>query len=60
MVVSEDRFKYIKYDFKGIEEPLLNLNEDPHETRHFTEDPRFADRFKELKADYQEEWFSGY
>jgi len=60
MVVSEDRFKYVKYDLKKTEEQLLNLNEDPYETKHFTNDPRFADKLKQLKAAYQAEWFPGH
>ena len=57
MIVSEDRFKYIKYDVEETKEHLLNLNEDPYETKHFTDDPRFAERLKELKAEYEQEWF---
>ena len=34
MLVSADGFKYIRYDAVGIEEQLLNLNEDPFETTH--------------------------
>lgn len=57
MVVSEDGFKYIRYDAAGIEEQLLNLQKDPHETTHFTDDPAYADKFTELKEAFETEWF---
>ncbi len=57
MVVDQDGFKYIKYDKNGIEEQLLNLNEDPHETTHFTDDSRYAEKLKSLRDAYNLEWF---
>lgn len=60
MVVSKDKFKYIKYDADGIEEQLLNLNKDPYETRHFTNDPKYKEKLLELKKTFESEWFPGY
>jgi arylsulfatase A-like enzyme len=60
MVVSSDRFKYIKYDFAGIEEQLLDLNRDPFETKHFTDNPEYAPKLKELRNAFKSEWFPGY
>jgi choline-sulfatase len=57
MVVDKDGFKFIQYDAVGIEEQLLNLNEDPHETTHFTNDPRYASKLAELKKSFETEWF---
>jgi len=59
MVVSEDKFKYIKYDIAGIEEQLLNLNDTPLEAAHVTSDPQYTDKLKQLKTAYQTEWFPG-
>ncbi len=60
MVVSEDKLKYIRYDAEGIEEQLLDLNKDPFETQHFTNDPEYAARFAELKKAFDNEWFPGF
>lgn len=57
MVVDQDGFKYIRYDRVGIEEQLLNLNEDPYETTHFTNDPIYAEKLKTLRDAYDTEWF---
>ena len=58
MVVG-DRVKYIKYDFAGIEEQLLDLTIDPGETEHFTDDPGHAEMLEQLRASYNEQWFPG-
>jgi choline-sulfatase len=60
MVVSKDKLKYIKYDAEGIEEQLLDLNRDPYETTHFTDDPRYASKLAELRKSFDSEWFPGY
>jgi len=60
MVVSESGLKYIKYDAVGIEEQLLDLKKDPLETKHFTNDPAYAGRFKKLKSSFDKEWFPGF
>jgi choline-sulfatase len=60
MVVSQDGFKYIRYDAAGFEEQLLNLNDDPNETTHFTADPAFADKLSALKAEFDTKWFPGH
>ena len=59
MVVSEDRLKYIRYDATGMEERLHDLNNDPYETRHFTDDPDYSDRLSELREAFEAEWFPG-
>ncbi len=60
MVVSEDGYKYIKYDAAGIEEQLLDLNADPWETTHFTDHPEYSAKLDELRDIFENEWFSGY
>lgn len=57
MLVSADGFKYIRYDLGGFEEQLLNLNEDPFETTHFTNDPAYAAKLEELREVFDTEWF---
>ena len=56
MVVSEDRLKFIRYDFVGFEEQLLDLKNDPHETRHFTKEDGYAQKLAAMKEAYGE-WF---
>ena len=60
MVVSEDGLKYIRYDARGVEEQLLDLNRDPHETTHFTDDSRHASRLAKLRESFESEWFPGH
>jgi choline-sulfatase len=60
MVVTEDRFKYIRYDADGIEEQLLDLNKDPHETNHYTNVPEYQTRLAELRKIFDHEWFPEY
>lgn len=57
MVVDKDGFKYIRYDAAGIEEQLLNLNEDPFETTHFTNDSTYSEKLEALRKVYETEWF---
>ncbi|MFT6810984.1 MAG: arylsulfatase A-like enzyme [Saprospiraceae bacterium] len=57
MVVATNGLKYIRYDGAGFEEQLLNLKEDPYETTHFTNDPKYSRQLKELKSIYDNEWF---
>lgn len=57
MVVSADGFKYIRYDAIGIEEQLLNLNEDPFETTHFTNDTAYTAKLEALREVFDTEWF---
>jgi len=59
MVVSEDGLKYIRYDATGMEERLHDLNSDPYETRHFTDDADYSDRLAELREAFEAEWFPG-
>lgn len=60
MVVSKEKLKYIKYDAVGIEEQLLDLNQDPLETTHFTNDPAYREKLEDLRNIFQTEWFPGY
>lgn len=60
MVVGEDKFKYIRYDAVGIEEQLLDLNQDPYEKTHFTNDPKYKNKMAELRKIFEKEWFPGY
>lgn len=60
MVVSKEKLKYIKYDAEGVEEQLLDLNNDPHETTHFTDDPKYATKLAKLRNSFKTEWFPGH
>ena len=60
MVLSQDGYKYIKYDFVGIEERLHDLNADPGETTHFETDPSYSKQLGQLKKDFDTIWFPGY
>ena len=60
MVVDKDKFKYIRYDAMGIEEQLLDLNQDPYETTHFTNDPKYKEKLAEMRKVFESEWFPGY
>ncbi len=57
MVVDHQGYKYILYDAEGIEEQLLDLNVDPYETRHFTNDPEYLNKLEELRKAFNESWF---
>jgi arylsulfatase A-like enzyme len=57
MVVSNDGYKFIRYDAVGIEEQLINLNEDPYETLHFTNNPKYSLKLKQLRKIFDSEWF---
>lgn len=59
MVVDKDKLKYIRYDADGKEEQLLDLNKDPYETTHFTNDPKYASRLDELRKSFDSQWFPG-
>ena len=58
MVVG-DRVKYIRYDFAGRQEQLLDLRKDPGEMRDFSADPEHAERLRTLRKSFDEEWFPG-
>jgi len=60
MVVSNNGLKYIKYDAAGIEEQLLDLNKDPYETTHFTNEQEYRVRLDALRKAFETEWFPGY
>ena len=60
MVVDKDKLKYIRYDYQGKEEQLLDLDKDPYETTHFTDDPKYVSKLAELRKSFESEWFPGY
>jgi arylsulfatase A-like enzyme len=57
MVVDSEGYKYIRYDVEGIEENLLDLNKDPYEKTHFTNDPEHSGKLNELRKAFDEVWF---
>ena len=57
MVVSEDGYKYIRYDAVGIEERLMDLNKDPYEITHFTYEESYSAQLSRLRKAFAEEWF---
>lgn len=59
MVVDAEGFKYIRYDVAGIEENLMDLNKDPFEMSHFTDNPEYAGKLDELKSIFDQVWFPG-
>ncbi len=60
MVVDKNKYKYIKYDAEGIEEQLLDLNKNPFETTHCTDNPSYALKLAELRNSFESEWFPGH
>ena len=57
MVVTEDGYKYVRYDTAGIEERLMDLNKDPYEKTHFTQDTSYAKILSNLRKEFDEVWF---
>ena len=62
VVISEDGYKYVRYDMEGtnvVEEQLLDLNLDPYETTHYTSsnDEVHQRKLDELRRMFDEEWF---
>ena len=57
MVVSEDGYKYVRYDAVGSEEYLMDLNKDPYEKTHFTNEKAYSDVLAKLRKSFDEEWF---
>ncbi|MCP4310962.1 MAG: sulfatase-like hydrolase/transferase [Bacteroidetes bacterium] len=57
MVVDEDGYKYLRYDAAGKEERLMDLNEDPYETSHFTNNKTHSEVLSRLRKSFDEEWF---
>ena len=60
MVVTEDKLKYIKYDAVGIEEQLIDLNSDPYEMSHVTNDRKYKAKLKKARKAYDKIWFTGF
>ncbi len=57
MVVSEDGFKYVRYDAIGTEERLMDLNIDPYEKTHVTNEQSYSEVLSRLRKSFDEEWF---
>lgn len=51
--------KYIRYDFAGDEEQLLDLRSDPGETRNFSDDPAHATILQRMRTAFDHDWFPG-
>jgi choline-sulfatase len=60
MVVSEDGYKYVKYDAVGTEERLMDLNVDPYEKTHFTNKTSHSKILSDLRKAFEVEWFPGH
>lgn len=60
MVVSKDKLKYIRYDAVEKEERLLDLKKDPHETKYFTNNPKYKTKLNQLRKSFDNEWFPGH
>jgi arylsulfatase A-like enzyme len=59
MVVDAAGYKYMQYVSDGeTEEQLLDLNKDPYEKTHVTNDPDYKRKLNQLKASFEKEWFS--
>ncbi|MEX2564786.1 MAG: sulfatase-like hydrolase/transferase [Cyclobacteriaceae bacterium] len=59
-VIRDDGLKYIRYDAAGFEERLMDLKEDPYETRHFTNDPDYREELGMIRNDFEQHWFEGH
>jgi len=59
MVIRKDKLKYVRYDAEGKEEQLLDLNKDPYETTHFTDDQKYASELAKMRKAFDSEWFPG-
>lgn len=57
MLVSEEGYKYVRYDAVGNEERLMDLNEDPYEKTHFTNKESHQQVLAKLRKAFDEEWF---
>ena len=57
MVVNESGYKYVRYDAIGTEERLMDLNKDPFETTHFTNEESHSEVLSKLRKSFEEEWF---
>lgn len=55
MLVSEDKRKYIVYDVCGREEILHDLDQDPGEMMHFTDDPTYRSSLEDFRK-MMKEW----
>ena len=59
-VQGNETKQIIEDDKVGIEDQLLDLNMDPHETTHFTKDPKYKEKLTDLRKSFETEWFPGY
>ncbi len=60
MVVSEEGYKYVRYDAVGDEERLMDLNKDPYEKTHFTNKESHIKVLAKLRKAFDEEWFPAF
>jgi len=58
MVINEARYKYIRYFGDKGEEQLLDLNQDPYETKHFTNSSEHSEILSSLRDDFDTVWFN--
>ncbi|WP_209331816.1 sulfatase family protein [Lunatimonas salinarum] len=59
-VLHADGLKYVRYDMAGFEERLMDLETDPYETTHFTNEPAYSDRLSAMRQIFETEWFEGF
>lgn len=52
-MVMDDRYKYMRFDEGDNAEQLINLQDDPHETRNAINDPESAMVLAELREEYE-------
>ncbi len=57
MVVHEDGYKYVKYYGEDSVEQLFDLNIDPYETTHFTNEAKYEDVKGSMQREFEEVWF---
>ena len=60
MVISKEKFKYMKYDAVSTEEQLFDLNQDPYELTPSTDGPIYKDKMSYMRRAFNLEWFPGY
>jgi len=58
-VLHTNGLKYIRYDAAGFEERLMDLQKDPYETTHFTNNPTYTEQLDMLRNEFEKTWFKG-
>jgi arylsulfatase A-like enzyme len=59
-VLHANGLKYIRYDAAGFEERLMDLQKDPYETTHFTNNPTYTEQLDMLRNEFEKTWFKGF